>query len=149
MGQRGRIVPGTVRRSNLSIAIMLSGLLSLPLGACSVYKAVNQPPIKDLSVLKPGTSRDRVVAEFGVPVSSERSEAGRKEVYTFIQGYSKMTKTGRAFFHGAADVITLFIWEVVGTPIEEKYDGKKISVSVQFDSQDLIAASDTISVTDP
>jgi hypothetical protein len=142
-------VLGITTRSGLTTAIVFCGLLSLQLDACSVYKAVNQPSKKNLSVLKPGTSRDRVIAEFGAPVTSEPSEGGRKEIYTFIQGYSKMAKAGRAFFHGAADVFTAFIWEAIGTPIEGAFDGKKISVGVVYDAKDLIATSNTISMTDP
>jgi len=129
--------------------IVAVGLFASQLDGCSVYKAVNQPSKKDLSVLQPGTSRDRVIAEFGVPIMSEPSEGGRHEIYTFVQGYSKGMKAGRAFFHGAADVFTLGLWEAVGTPIEGTLDGKKISVSVLFDAKDLITMSNTISVTDP
>jgi hypothetical protein len=128
--------------------LVLSGSLLLPLDACSVYKAANQPSKRDLTVLTPGTHRDRVIAELGAPITSEPAAGGKKEIYTFIQGYSKGAKASRAFFHGAADVFTLGLWEVAGTPIEGAFDGKKISVSVIYDGADVVAKSETISVTD-
>ena len=100
-------------------------------------------------MLKPGTDRDLVVAELGMPVSSEKVEGGKKEIFTFIQGYSKGVKASRAVFHGAADVFTLGIWEVVGTPIEGSFDGKKITVRVIYDSSDKVKESTTLSVRDP
>ena len=119
------------------------------LGACSVYKASTQPSKKDLSVLKPGTSRDRVIAEFGAPVNTEPLDKGRKDIFTFIQGYSTGAKVSRAVFHGVADVFTAGLWEVAGTPIEGSFDGKRISVSVAYDSTDLVTKSQTLSVNDP
>ena len=123
--------------------------LFVHLEGCAVYKAANQPSKKDLSVLKPGTPRDRVVAELGAPVTSEATEGGKKEIYTFVQGYSKGAKAGRAFGHAVADVFTIGLWEAVGTPIEGSFSGKRISVSVVYDSADLVTKSDTISITDP
>ena len=111
--------------------------------------ATNQPSLKNLEVLKPGTERDLVVAELGKPVSSEKTEGGKKEIFTFIQGYSKGAKASRAVFHGAADVFTLGIWEVIGTPLEGSFDGKRITVRVIYDANDKVTESTTLAVADP
>lgn len=111
--------------------------------------AVKQPPKKDLSVLKPGTERDLVLAELGTPVSSEKIGNDKKDIYTFVQGYSKGVKASRAVFHGAADVFTLGLWEIAGTPLEGSFDGKKISERVIYDANDKVKESTTLSVTDP
>jgi len=132
-----------------TICALVVVCLFVQVEGCSVYRAANQPSKKDLSVLKPGTPRDRVIAELGAPVTSEPVEGGKKEIYTFVQGYSGGAKAGRAFGHAVADVFTIGLWEAVGTPIEGQFNGKKISVSVVYDSADLVTKSDTIAVTDP
>ena len=111
---------------------------------CSVVMATRQPSKKNLEVLRPGTDRDRVIAEIGVPVSSEKIDGGKKEIYTFIQGYSSGVKASRAIFHGVADVFSFGIWEAVGTPIEGAFDGKKISVRVIYDLDDKVRETTTL-----
>lgn len=120
-------------------------LLNLWAG-CAVYMATNQPTKKNLAVLKPGTERDLVIAELGAPVNSESVQEGEKEIYTFIQGYSKLAKASRALFHGTADVFTIGLWEVVGTPVEGALDGKRISVRVIFDANGKVKESTTLSI---
>ncbi len=39
-------------------------------------------------------------------------------------------------FHGAADVLTLGLWEVVGTPTEATFDGNKMAFEVTYDESD-------------
>ena len=43
-----------------------------------------------------------------------------------MQGYSKANKISRAVWHGAADVFTLGLWEIIGTPTESAFNGKKL-----------------------
>lgn len=110
--------------------------------------ATQQPSRKNLALLAPGTERDQVIAEFGVPVSTEKLPDGnKKEIYTFVQGYSKTAKASRALFHGVADVFTVGIWEAVGTPLEGHFEGKRISVRIIFDSDSKIKECTTLSVT--
>ena len=118
------------------------------LGGCSVYKAANLPPQKDLSVLTPGTQRDRVIAELGAPAMSDPIEGGKKDIYSFVQGYSGGAKAGRVAWHATADLFTLGLWEAVGTPIEATYSGKRITVRVFYDSADRVTKSETIAISD-
>ncbi len=106
--------------------------------------AAKQPPKKDLSVLTVGTPRNVLIAELGSPVHSETKEGLRIDVYNFVQGYSKGAKAGRAVFHGAADVLTLGLWEVVGTPTEATFDGNRMSVEVRYDANDRVKETITI-----
>lgn len=105
---------------------------------CSVYMASKQPGRKDLNVLAAGTPRSLVLAELGQPRASEMKDGKRVDVFSFVQGYSKGAKAGRAFFHGAADVVTLGMWEVVGTPTEAVFDGKKLAYEVTYDANDKV-----------
>ncbi len=96
-----------------------------------------------------GVHRDRVIAEFGAPITSEAFEDGRKDIYTFINGYSKGAKAGRAFFHGAADLLTIGLWEIVGTPVEGSFNGQKMTVRVIYDENDIVKDGTVISVSEP
>ena len=122
---------------------------SLLFSGCAVYMATNQPPKRNLAVLKPGTERDLVIAELGAPVSTETADDGKKEIYTFVQGYSKLTKASRALFHGTADLFTIGLWEAVGTPVEGAFDGQRISVRVLFDRDGKVKESKTLSIEAP
>lgn len=59
-------------------------------------------------------------------------------MFNFRQGYGKGVKAGRAIFHGVADVFTLGLWEVIGTPTEMIIDGKVIKVEVIYDQEDRV-----------
>jgi outer membrane protein assembly factor BamE (lipoprotein component of BamABCDE complex) len=122
----------------LVITFCMAGLLLGALSGCSVYKAVNQPEKKNLSVLSSGTPRMQVIAELGAPTWSEERNGEKVDLFTFKQGYSKGAKTGRALFHGAADVLTIGMWEVVGTPIETVADGTDMKVEITYDSEEKV-----------
>lgn len=121
---------------NLAFAIMLSALPAI--SGCAVYMAANQPDKRDVSVLQEGTYRGKVLAELGQPVSTETRDGQRVDVFNFVQGYSDGAKVGRAALHAAADVFTLGLWEVVGTPIEAVADGSEVQVEVFYDAEDNV-----------
>lgn len=132
---------------------MLVGVAALPLllavvfltnSGCSVYMAAKQPRAKDLSVLKEGTPRSHVIAELGAPVWSGDKSGSKVDVFAFTQGYSAGAKAGRAFFHGAADVFTLGLWEVVGTPVESVASGTEMKVEVTYDENDRVKLAEVI-----
>ena len=101
--------------------------------------AAKQPAQKNFQVLKVGTPRNVVIAEFGTPVHSEADPAGKKDIYKFIQGYHGAVRAGRAVGHAVASVATLGLWEVVGTPIEGYANGTELSIEVRYDAEDKVA----------
>lgn len=105
---------------------------------CAVSMATKQPDKRDVSVLRPLVSRSQVIAELGQPVLSEHRDGRRVEVFAFKQGYSKATKTTRAFAHGVADFLTLGLWEVIGTPTETYFSGTDVKVEITYDEQDCV-----------
>ena len=113
-------------------------LITALLTGCSVFMAAKQPPKKDLSVLSRGTPRARLLAELGQPVASETRDGKKVDVFSFTQGYSKPAKATRAVFHGVADVFTLGLWEVVGTPTEAVFDGTKTALEVTYDENNRV-----------
>ena len=128
---------GTVRRLGY---VSILGLTLLAMSACSVYKASNQPDKKNMSVLSAGTPRSNVIAELGAPIWSGDKNGEKTDMFAFKQGYSKGAKVSRAFFHGAADIVTIGMWEVVGTPIETVADGTDIKVEVTYDEHESVKA---------
>ena len=113
--------------------------LMTALTGCSAYMAANQPGPKDLSLFTKGTPRARLIAEFGTPINTDTKGGIRKDIFKFTQGYSAGVKTGRAILHGAADVATLGLWEIVGTPTEGYLNGSQLSAEVTYDAQDNVA----------
>jgi hypothetical protein len=113
-------------------------LLAHALSGCAVYMAANQPGKKDIGVLKPGTPRSTVLAELGSPVETITRGGAKVDVFNFTQGYSNLEKGGRAILHGAADVFTLGLWEVIGTPIEGVANGTQVSVEITYDRDDRV-----------
>ncbi len=115
------------------------------IAGCSVVMATQQPNRKDFSVLTKGVDRSRVVAELGAPLTTEVKDGKRKDVFFVKQGYSTGAKAGRAIFHGVADVFTLGLWEVVGTPVEAVASGTDVKVAVCYDSCDKVESIETYS----
>jgi hypothetical protein len=111
------------------------------LTGCSVFMATKQPDKKNLDLMCEGTPRSVLVEEFGEPIAVKEVEGHPTEVFRFVQGYSKGAKTARAVFHGTADVLTLGLWEVIGTPAEAAYDGEKLYYEVTYDENERVVSA--------
>jgi hypothetical protein len=120
------------------MGILPAVYLVLTFSGCSVFMAAKQPDKKDLQVLKPGVPHSVVLAEMGAPTSYEDRDGTRTEVYKFKQGYSNGSKISRAVFHGAADLLTWGLWEIVATPTEAYFSGTDTIVMVTYNSRDCI-----------
>ena len=123
-------------RTAATIAIIIASAFAS--GGCAVYMAAHQPDAKVLNVLSVGQPRARLIAELGPPVSSHTEGGVKTDIFSFTQGYSGGAKAGRAILHGAADVATLGLWEVVGTPTEGYFSGTQLSAQVKYDAQDRV-----------
>lgn len=115
-------------------ALFLTPLLVLTLTSCSVYMAANQEDKKDLSLLKEGVLQSTLIGAYGMPESTVKDpNYGQCDIFRFKQGYNSGVKAGRTALHATADVLTLGIWEVVGTPIESAADGTMVAYQVCYD----------------
>ncbi len=113
--------------------------LCLLLTSCSVFMAANKPSKKDLSVLDIGTPRDVILGEFGPSIKTTENEEGELvESWSFRQGDSTGLKAGKTVFHAAADVFTLGLWEVVGTPAEIILEQDLRTYIVTFDKDENV-----------
>ncbi|SDA19650.1 hypothetical protein SAMN05216315_11220 [Nitrosospira sp. Nsp18] len=119
------------------LVIVISSVLLFSSG-CSVFMAAKQPDKKNVELFKLGTPRSMLLGEFGPPVHSELRNSKKFEIFKFVQGYSTGAKAGRALFHGAADVMTLGLWEVVGTPAEAVFSGDEMAFEVSYDQDNRI-----------
>jgi len=114
--------------------MVLVGLIS----GCSVFMAAHQPNKKNIDLFTPGVHRSDIIGEFGTPTMTEEKDDGRHDIFRFRQGYHTASKVGRAVFHGIADVFTLGLWEVIGTPIESIADGNDMAYEVIYGKDDRV-----------
>ena len=91
-----------------------------------------------MDLLQPGATRAQLIAEFGAPVLSEFKDGKRYEIFKFVQGYSTGAKASRAFLHGAANVATLGLWELIGTPTEITFSGDDVAFQVSYSENDVV-----------
>ena len=117
--------------------IALVVMASLTTG-CSTVMAAKQPPKKNLEMLREGMPRNMLIVEFGQPVSTETKNGKKTDVFSFTQGYGTGAKTARVIGHGLADVATFGLWEIVATPTEATFSGKKMSYEVTYDENNKV-----------
>ncbi len=108
--------------------------------------ATQQPEKKDVSLFKKGTPRSILLGEFGYPIAQTEHDGKKWDIWKFTQGYGGGAKAGRAVGHAAADVLTLGLWEVVGTPIESSANGNNVAYEVAYDMHGNV--SDVILLTE-
>lgn len=133
------------------VIFCLTVVFVILVSSCSVYMAAKQPEKKNLDVvLAKGSPRDHVIAELGKPVSSVKNDKGERiDLYKFVQGYSTGAKVGRAVWHATADVFTLGLWEVIGTPTEAVFSGDEMAYEVTYDKNDNIAKVSELKASKP
>lgn len=128
-------------REDLAMSKMINGgligVLCCAMLACAPVMAAKQDGYVDVEAVYPGVHKRTVLATFGKPIQSYVN--GREEkcdIFKFRQGYRTGTKVGRAVLHGAADFLTLGLWELVGTPLEAGLSGDDVSYEVCYDVND-------------
>ena len=112
--------------------------ICLSTSGCAVFMAANQPGNKNFDLLKPGMPRDVIVAEFGAPITTDEKDGEKTDIYKFVQGYPQGEKAFRAVGHGTMDVLTLGLWEVVGTPTEGIMHGKDVALKILYDKENKV-----------
>ena len=114
-------------------------MASVVLSGCAVVMAAKQPDYKNVDLFKVGTPRGALLGEFGHPTATDTKPDGTKcDTFSFTQGYSGGAKAGRAFAHGIADLLTLGLWEVIGTPTEAVFSGSTVGYQACYDKEDRV-----------
>jgi hypothetical protein len=130
----GRLVP----------AIVGAVALVLALSACSVGMALSGEDNPDLGAIRVGAPRGEVELHLGPPIKSASLDDGmRADVYQYQIGNEP--SGGRAIGHGVMDVLTLGLWEIVGTPIEG-VQGETYHATVTYDRSDKVVDIKTTKV---
>jgi hypothetical protein len=121
------------------LAVVGVGLsLVMALMGCSVGMAMSGKEDPNLGAFRVGSTRGEVELQLGRPLASVTNpEGSRSDVYEYEIG--NKPSPGRAIAHGVMDVLTLGLWEVVGTPIEA-FQGEKYRMTVRYDAQDRVVA---------
>lgn len=131
---------GHVREGKAAIAFAIVLLLT----GCSVVMAARQPGKREINIF-PGMPRAEVIQALGTPVSTTLNEEGRlTDTFSFRQGYSTGARAGRTIGHGIADVLTLGLWEIVGTPIEIWASGTPTTIIVTYDKHERVVSSEVM-----
>jgi len=94
-------------------------LLLLPffIQSCSVGMTLSGNEQVDTSALYQGPHSSFIHAKTGLPFTAVQGKDGRWiDTYLLVKGNE--SSAGRAIGHGVMDVLTLGLWEVIGTPIE-------------------------------
>ena len=113
-----------------------AGFLALVLSGCSVGMAMSGSKAPDLGHVKVGATRGEVELQMGPPIKTNIDELGRRiDIYEYEIGNEP--SPGRAVGHAAMDVLTLGIWEIVGTPVEG-FTGEKYHLTVTYSAEDTV-----------
>jgi hypothetical protein len=128
--------------------IAFLAIICLLLQGCSVGMAMSGKEQKDTSILFPGSPRQVVIAKLGPPETSTKDNEGNYiDSYLIVQGNAP--STGRAVAHGALDILTLGIWEVVGTPMEMGAGSEDASrIIINYDKEEKIRDIQKIGVSE-
>jgi len=123
-------------RAHIAYAVVI---IMLTHSACSVYKAVTQPPPADLAGLSIGTPREEVIGRLGVPRSSETDPAGKKQdLFQFESGFHQVSKV-RIIPYLATDAFTFglaepLLWAMELTVLEHA----KCIAKVTYDESEKV-----------
>lgn len=98
--------------------------------------AVSGQKEPNLGAIRVGATRGEVELQLGHPVSVVTAEDGGCAA-TYEYEIGNEPSTGRAIGHGVLDVLTLGVWEIIGTPIEA-CQGKKRQVIVNYGPDDRV-----------
>ncbi len=113
-----------------AVSVLLCGASTL--SGCSVGMAVAGKKEPNLAACRVGASRGEVETQLGSPTSVKTLPDG-DTACTYEYEIGNEPSPGRAAFHGGMDVLTLGIWELVGTPIEA-LQGQKFEMTVTYDA---------------
>lgn len=126
---------------------ILYAALYLALAGCSVGMAMSGKKDPNLGAFRVGSTRGEVELQLGSPMSTTSTVEGRRvDLYEYEIGNEP--SGGRAIAHGVMDVLTLGLWEIIGTPIEG-FQGTKHRLTITYDNEDRVLAINQAVVPPP
>lgn len=118
-------------------AVSLIVILAMTSG-CATSTILGRPKAKKMEALTVGTSRGMVLTELGAPTYTREIDGEKQDTFSFDKGVGGGEKFGRGFLHIAADIFTLFLWEIVAWPAEKIAAGPNTKVDVMYDKNEQI-----------
>ncbi|MGY8732354.1 MAG: hypothetical protein ACKVK0_09450 [Pirellulales bacterium] len=125
--------------SRSQFPFFLFALMLIVTAGCSVDRAMHAPSKKNLDVLQKGSSRYKLIEEFGPPVYTDSKNGISTDVFIFEQGYSDTAKYLRAAGYGAAALYTIGLSEIFSPVIEGNIKYSKIQVEIEYDQNQQLA----------
>lgn len=112
---------------------------------CSVGMAMSGKQAPNLGAIQIGSPRGIVELQLGPPTRTMmNADKTRTDIYQYEVGNE--SSAGRAAGHAVMDLLTLGLWEIVGTPIEAS-QGDTFQLMVNYDSQDKVASVNSVAVS--
>ncbi len=124
-------------QTNFKMMLSLMVAASLTSG-CATSTVLGRPTARNMDVLNPGTQRGTVLSELGTPTYSKDTTGEKLDTFTFDKGVSGGGKFVRGFFHVAADIFTVCLWEIVAWPAEKIAAKPNTMVEVSYDNDDKV-----------
>jgi hypothetical protein len=122
-------------------------LMSMTTSGCSVLMAANRSSYRgDVNVIKEGVTRPEVIAELGQPDSFSKTETGGfDDRYTLDpDAHRTWVKVGTVLLHLGADLVTLCLWEVIGTPYELAVRDRTVIYHLAYNQDGKLATFEKI-----
>ena len=127
------------------LRILISAIVVFSvLGCTATQQAAQQPIEKDLGVLELGTQRDLVILELGAPAETRVEDGKKVDLFSFVQGYSRGTRIARVAGHATGEILTMGLWSLIGTPIEQSYNGTVMGYKVYYTVDDIVERSELL-----
>jgi hypothetical protein len=109
---------------------------------CSVGMAMSGKNSPNLGLIRVGASRGEVELTLGPPIKTTSIDADRRiDIYKYEVGNE--SSAGRAAGHAVMDLLTLGLWEIVGTPIEG-FQGEEHNLSIAYGKDDKVISINSI-----
>ena len=136
----------TIKNSiNLSILSLLCALVIS--SGCAVGMAASGDKKVRTEIIEVGQSRLVVEEILGRPVTrTEDTKERRTDVYEFQTGDEG--STGRAWFHGIMDVLTLTLWEIPAS-IYEGVQGDMYTMQISYGPDDRVIEIGQVTAVEP
>lgn len=117
-------------------------ILFFTLSGCSVGMAMSGKETPNLGMVQVGASRGEIELTLGPPGKTVTLKNGnRMDVYEYEVGNDP--SVGRAAGHAVMDLLTLGLWEIIGTPIEAVQGDKRI-LNIIYDKEDIVLSINSI-----
>ena len=126
---------------------ILACLLLLPLCGCAVAMSASRSTSKgDPAMMQVGADRAIIEESFGAPNMTASLDGGKTKVIDKIdpEAHSAGARNAAVAGHVVADVLTLGLWEVVGTPLELAAQDKYTNYVLIYGADNKVQTIETI-----